>query len=147
VPQRNLMTLAGLDRADEVLVVGAADPVGLTRLARGLVELPELVPLATTRVVVNRMRPSLGWGEREVRAMVEGFMAPASLHVLPDDRAAADRALVSGRPLTELGESPLRRALDAVVDSLDGAAQGSRAASPSRRPRLGLRRRRAGRGR
>ena len=147
VPQRNLMTLAGLDRADEVLVVGAADPVGLARLARGLVELPEVVPLATTRVVVNRMRPSLGWGEREVRAMVEGFMAPAGLHVLPDDRAAADRALVSGQPVTEVGDSALRRAFHALVDSLDGAAQGNRAESSARRPRRGLRRRRAGRGR
>ena len=34
-PGRNQMTLEALDAADEVLVVGGADPVGLSRLARG----------------------------------------------------------------------------------------------------------------
>ena len=34
-PARNQMTLGALDVADEVVVVGAADPVGLSRLARG----------------------------------------------------------------------------------------------------------------
>jgi MinD-like ATPase involved in chromosome partitioning or flagellar assembly len=144
-PQRNQMTVGGLDRADEVLVVGSADPVGLARLARGLVELPEVAPVVAARVVVNRVRPSLGWGEQEVRAMVEGFVTPAGVHFLPDDPAAADRALMTGRPLVELGDSALRDALADLTDSLD----------PDQRPRSGrgrrgrgrLRRRRAGRGR
>ncbi|HEX5772503.1 MAG TPA: hypothetical protein VFY11_16190 [Nocardioidaceae bacterium] len=141
-PQRNHMTVAGLDHADEVVVVGSADPVGLARLARGLVELPEVVPAATTRVVVNRMRPSLGWGEHEVRAMVEGFVMPASLHFLPDDPASADRALVAGRPLAEVGDSALTRALGQLADAVEG---GVPAGDVRRRPRL--RRRRAGRAR
>ena len=41
-PGRNQMTLGALDVADEVVVVGTADPVGLSRLARGLVELRDL---------------------------------------------------------------------------------------------------------
>ena len=41
-PGRNQMTLGALEAADEVVVVGAADPVGLSRLARGLVELREV---------------------------------------------------------------------------------------------------------
>ena len=57
------MTLAALDAADEIVVVGSADPVGLSRLARGLVELRERTAGAPVRVVVNRMRPTLGWSE------------------------------------------------------------------------------------
>lgn len=142
-PQRNHMTVAGLDHADEVVVVGSADPVGLARLARGLVELPEVVPAATTRVVVNRMRSTLGWGEHEVRAMVEGFVMPASMHFLPDDPGSVDRALVTGRPLLEVGDSALTRALGQLADVVDG--ERSAPATARRTPRI--RRRRAGRGR
>jgi MinD-like ATPase involved in chromosome partitioning or flagellar assembly len=149
-PQRNQMTVTALDRADEVLVVGSADPVGLARLARGLVELPEVAPVAAARVVVNRVRPSLGWGEQDVRAMVEGFVTPASMHFLPDDPATADRALMAGRPPVELGDSALRTALAGVADSVDlharpevGRPRGRRPG----RPRGRLRRRRAGRAR
>ena len=141
-PQRNHMTLAGLEQADEVLVVGSADPVGLSRLARGLVELPDLAPATTTRVVVNRVRPSLGWGEQEMRAMVEGFLTPASTHFLPDDPGATDRALMAGRPLVEVGDTALCAAISRLADTLD--MSGSR---ESRRAGLRLRRRRAGRAR
>lgn len=140
-PQRNHMTVAALDAADEVVVVGAADPVGLARLARGLVELPAVAPTTATHVVVNRVRPSLGWGEREVRAMVAGFISPAGTHLLPDHQASVDRALVAGRPLLEVGESPLVRGLGGLADALDGSA--GRAVPGAGR----LRRRRAGRDR
>ena len=138
-PARNQMTLDALEAADEAVVVGAADPPGLSRLARALVEVRELHPALPLRVVVNRMRPSLGWSESEVAAMIGGFARPTSLHFLPDDRGAADRALVSGRLLVECGESALTRALAGVVDALGlgagaGPAPGDRAA-PQRRPR------------
>lgn len=115
---RNRMTLESLAYADEVLVVGSADPVGLARLARGLVELGETRRGVVLRVVVNRMRDSLGWKERDIRGMVEGFARPVGTHFLPDDRAACDKALVAGRALTETGESPLRRAVAGLVDEL-----------------------------
>ena len=115
-PSRNQLTLTALEAADEVLVVGAADPVGLSRLARGVVEARELVPAVPLRVVVNRMRPTLGWSERDVARMVGGFARIDSLHFLPDDRAAADRAMVTGRSLLEGGESELTRAVAALVD-------------------------------
>jgi MinD-like ATPase involved in chromosome partitioning or flagellar assembly len=133
-PARNTMTLSALAQADEVLVVGAADPVGLARLARGLVELREVVPSVPVRVAVNRMRASLGWGEKEIRAMVEGFLRPESVHFLPEDRAAADRAVVAGKSLVETGDSALRRAVASVADAVLGEP------AP-------VRRRRAGRGR
>lgn len=139
-PQRNRMTLDAVRTADEVVVVGAADPVGLARLARGLVELREVVPGVRPRVVVNRTRPSLGWGDREIRGMVEGFVTPVDVHFLPDDRAAADRALMAGRSLAESGESPLRTSVAALASSVMGAP-----VAPS--GRRGLRRRRAGRDR
>jgi hypothetical protein len=123
------MTLAALRRADEVVVVGAADPVGLARLARGLVELREVVPGVRPRVVVNRTRGSLGWSDREIRGMVEGFVAPLEVHFLPDDRAAADRALMAGRSLAETGDSALRTALTALAR----AVAGEQGAAPARR--------------
>lgn len=124
-PQRNAMTLASLERADEVIVVGSADPVGLARLARGMVELLEAVPGCTLRVAINRTRASLGWGQKEVRAMIEGFVTPESMHFLPEDRTAADRALVAGKSLVELGDSPLRRAVCDLADAVSGQPSSS----------------------
>ena len=117
-PGRNALTLAALDVADEVVVVGAADPVGLARLARGLVDLRDRAGGVPVRVVVNRMRGSIGWSEREIAGMVEGFSRVAGLHFLPEDRPALDRALVSGRPLAEVGDSALVSGLAALADAL-----------------------------
>ena len=140
-PGRNQMTLGALEVADEVVVVGSADPVGLSRLARGLVELRDLTGGGPVRVVVNRMRPTLGWSEKDIAGMVEGFTRLTGLHFLPDDRAAVDRALVAGRTVVESGDSALGRAIGGVVDEL---LPGSATAVPSGR----LRRRTAnGRGR
>lgn len=119
-PSRNQLTLGALDCADEVLVVGTADPVGLSRLARALVELREREAGAPVRVVVNRMRPTLGWSEKDIAGMVGGFARLSGLHFLPDDRALVDRALVAGRTLVETGDSPLVRAVASLVDALVG---------------------------
>lgn len=136
-PQRNLMTTAALERSDRVLVVGAADPVGLARLARGLVDIHDRLPGAAVQVVVNRNRPTLGWSEAEVRGMVEGFVGPVPVGFLPDDRATADRALMTGRSLVELGDSPLRRAVADLVDGLVGPAAGGADGGRVRRRRAG----------
>ena len=117
-PGRNGMTLAALGSADEVVVVGSADPVGLSRLARGLVELGEVVAPSSVRVLVNRMRPTLGWSERDIVAMLDGLVPPARVHFLPDDRAGVDRALLAGRTLQEVGDSALTRGLAAVAGEL-----------------------------
>ena len=75
--------------------------------------------------------------------MVEGFARLAGLHFLPDDRPTVDRALVAGRTLAEVGDSPLGRA---VGDLVDAVAPGS---APVPGPGAGrrVRRRRAGRAR
>jgi MinD-like ATPase involved in chromosome partitioning or flagellar assembly len=117
-PGRNQLTLGAIDVADEVVVVGTADPVGLSRLARALVDLRERRAGAPVRVVVNRMRPSLGWSERDITGMVEGFARLAGVHFLPDDRAATDRALTTGRSVPEAGDSALATALTLVTEAL-----------------------------
>lgn len=142
-PRRNGMTLDVLEQADELVVVGSADPVGLARLARGLVDVGERCAGLPTVVVVNRARPSLGWAEQDVRGMVEGFHRHARVRFVPEDRQTADRALMAGRSVVELGDSPLRRGVAAVVDSLAGTT--TRGSVP--RSGRALRSRRAGRAR
>ncbi len=116
-PSRHQLTLEAIGSADEVLAVGTADPVGLTRLARGLSELREVADTVPVRVVVNRMRPTLGWSERDVTGMLGSFTSVRAFHFLPDDRSAVDRALVAGRTLVEVGDSALARAVSALVDA------------------------------
>jgi len=118
-PGRNQLTVDALTAADEVVAVGTADPVGLSRLARGLVELHEVVGRVPVRVVVNRMRPTLGWAERDVASMIAGFARPVGLHFLPEDRETVDRALVTGRTLTESApDSALVRALVELAEAI-----------------------------
>ena len=118
-PGRNQLTVEALVAADEVVAVGTADPVGLSRLARGLVELRETVGPVPIRLVVNRMRPTLGWAEHDVASMVSGFARPVALHFLPDDRDSVDRALVTGRTLTESApDSALVKALAEIADAI-----------------------------
>ena len=122
-PGRNQLTLGALEVADEVLVVGARRPGRASRAWRAaLVDLRDVVGADPVRVVINRMRPTLGWSEKEIAGMVAGFARLSGLHFLPDDRAGVDRALVSGRTLVESGESALTRAVAALVDVL-GARQ------------------------
>ncbi|GAB3260048.1 P-loop NTPase [Alteromonas gracilis] len=134
-PGRNAMTLDALAAADEIVVVGSADAVGLARLARALLELGEAVPVAALRVVVNRMRDSLGWSHADVTGMVEGFARPLGVHVLPDDREAVDRAMLAGTPVLE--DSPLARGLGDLASAM---APGARAAVVRRGLRARLRR-------
>jgi MinD-like ATPase involved in chromosome partitioning or flagellar assembly len=140
---RDRMTLDALDAADEVVAVGSAEPSGLTRLARGLVELRDVAPGLPVRVVVNRMRPTLAWSERDIVGMVEGYARPVGVHFLPEDRPAVDRALVAGRALSEGGESRLLSAFAELVTALDPPAA-AQTRAPRRTGRRPLRRHVAG---
>jgi MinD-like ATPase involved in chromosome partitioning or flagellar assembly len=117
-PGRNAMTLEAVTGADAVVVVGSADPVGLSRLARGLVELGEVTDGRAVHVVVNRMRSRLGWSGSDIASMVSGFGQVLDLHLLPDDRETVDKALLTGSSLTELGDSPLSGAIASLVDAI-----------------------------
>lgn len=124
-PTRNQATLGALAAADEIVVVGAADPVGLSRLARGLVDLRERGVGAEVHVVVNRMRASLGWSEQDIAGTILRVARPASLTFLPDDRAATDRALVNGRTLVEVApESALAKAITELADRFSSRTAG-----------------------
>ena len=136
---RNQLTLDAVAAADHVVAVGSAEPTGLARLARTLVDLRDLAPGPVT-VVVNRMRDSLGWSRRDIVGMVEGYVRPAGVVFVPEDRATADRALVAGRSVVEMGSSPLATAVAEVVDGVLGPAEGSARRSSGGRGRWRCRR-------
>ncbi len=136
-PRRNGATLAVLEQADVVLVVGSADPVGLQRLVRALGELKEAVPQVAPRVVVNRLRGTAvpGDARREVeRALVRyaGVQEPA---FLPADVAGVDAAVAAGRTLAEAspGSPPRRPRVVLAADLVGVPAPGRRKGLLSRR--------------
>jgi MinD-like ATPase involved in chromosome partitioning or flagellar assembly len=110
-PRRNGATMLVLEQADQILTVGAADPLGLSRLARGVLDLREAVPGADLVVVLNRVRDGLGWSHDEIGETVHRFTGLTPAAYLPEDRAAIDKAWLGGRSLVECApDAPLRRA-------------------------------------
>ena len=142
-PGRHVMTLEALRCADEIVAVGVADAVGLSRLARALAEVQAAVPGATLRVVVNRHRETLGWSPAEVVAMVERFVRPASIDVLPDDPGCVDRAMLLAEPVRAGGDSALGRGLADLMERV--FADSDPGPTPSRRWRSSRSRARVGR--
>ena len=136
-PRRNGATLMTLESADVVVAVGSADPLGLTRLARGVLDLRETVPGVDVAMVVNRARSSLGWSRDDVAKLLQRFTGSEPVGYLPEDRAAVDRAVVEGRTLAECAPtSPLAAALDGLAEQLADLPAASR-----RRRRMPVRRR------
>jgi Flp pilus assembly CpaE family ATPase len=121
-PRRNAATLAALAAADELLVVGSGDPVGLQRLVRAVQDLRE-VAAPTPRIVVNRVRASsVGpHPERRIGEALERFAGMDDLTYLPWDQAGLDGAMLAGRSLVEFApQSALRRAIaDLAASFLD----------------------------
>lgn len=125
-PRRNGATVAALETADTVIVVGAADPVGLSRLVRALAELKDVVPHSTPVVVVNRMRAGLGWSREDIVDTLARAIGPSPVVFMPDDQAAVDSAVVHGRTLGEAAPtSKLTRALRQLAHDLAGMPVGS----------------------
>jgi MinD-like ATPase involved in chromosome partitioning or flagellar assembly len=120
---REALVSALLEEVDELLVVASPDPVGLTRLARALVDLRAVRTDGPAYVVVNRMRPGLGWRERDVADMVARICPGSAVVFLPDDPATADKALVAGRTVAQLdprGSSRLGGGLGRLADLVSG---------------------------
>ena len=120
-PRRNGATLAVLDAADVVLVVGAADPIGMQRLVRGLTELREAEVSAPIEVVLNRVRDGVVPGDtaHELTGALERFAGRSPTALLPVDARALDAALAGGRLLSESSpHSPLRQAIRELAGSL-----------------------------
>lgn len=117
-PRRNAATFAALESADRVIAIGLADPVGLSRLLRGLDELGSLVDAERIDVVVNRVRQSaLGIdAHAQVRQTLRRFAGITDAVLLPHDGRAADAAILGARTLRDAaGRAPLRSALRAYV--------------------------------
>ena len=129
-PRRNGATLAMLDDADDIVVVGAADPVGMQRLVRGLSELRDAEVGGSPRVVLNKVRRAVvpGDARAELVGALELFSGVTPAALLPYDRESLDAALATGRSLGEARPaSPLRRAIGELAAHLvprpDGAAE------------------------
>lgn len=98
-PQRNAATLSAVAEADLVVVVGAADPIGLQRLVRALMELTDLRPDVPRVVVVTKVRASVA-GARPAEAIRTALARYAGVddpHLLAWDPAACDAAVLTGR--------------------------------------------------
>ncbi|QNE15180.1 chromosome partitioning protein [Pseudarthrobacter sp. NBSH8] len=118
-PRRNAATLRSLELADTVYAVGAADPVGVPRLVRGLAELELAVPQVSPVVVMNKVRAAAvgrsperqlkdAWGRYGPSSQIAAF--------LPADSPAADAALLGGSLLLETApDAKLRHAIAELV--------------------------------
>lgn len=122
-PRRNAATLEVLRRADRVVAVAAADPVGLARFLRGHAELLDHVAPERVIVVVNKVRSgSVGLdASGQVRTTLERFGGVTPAHLVPWDPAAFDSALLSGRSLVEVApRSPARAVVRKLATELRG---------------------------
>ena len=122
-PRRNGATLAVLDDADVIVIVGSADPIGMQRLVRGLAELRDAELRAPTWVVLNRVRSGAVPGDaaRELAAALQRFAGREPAALLPADTRALDTAVATGRVLAEVDpKSPLRRAIVDLAAEIAG---------------------------
>ncbi|MDD9206080.1 hypothetical protein PU560_06290 [Georgenia sp. 10Sc9-8] len=142
--RRHQATLSALAAADVVVVVGAAEPVGMRRLVLALGELRErrlCHPEARRVVVVTRVRAAaVGPApHRAVRDTLARYGGVEDAVLVADDRPAADRALLAGATLMQTAPaSPARDGYLQLTDRVAGISTRRR-----RRPRPGGLRRRA----
>jgi MinD-like ATPase involved in chromosome partitioning or flagellar assembly len=116
-PRRNAATLVALERATSLVVVGAADPVGLQRLVRAVQDVA-VVPSPPPTVVVNKVRASAAGPhpERAITEVLGRFAGMADLHFVPWAPAECDAALLAGRSLVEHAPSAaVTEAISAVA--------------------------------
>ncbi|MBO3129071.1 AAA family ATPase [Dermatophilus congolensis] len=129
-PRRNGATLAALEAADHVVAVGCDDPVGLSRLEDGLLELAA-VGSPAERVVVNQVRTPLPKITRS--GVQEGESGPVmarsaawrrlylghTVHLVPADPEGVWAARMRGVPVTALQErSPAGAGIDHLAQGL-----------------------------
>lgn len=108
-----------LEMADQVLVVGRADPVGLARLVRALHDLASLGSVAAPIVVVNLLRSTSVWSERDVRDAVERLAGVRPDVFVPADFKTLDTAALRGKvPAQVASGSPFVAAVESLLDRL-----------------------------
>lgn len=135
-PRRNSATLTALAAADDVLVVGRDDPVGLARLEAGLIEL-RAIGGSPTDVVLNQVRtpapePDTVEPVRNARSSAPVDHAASRraaawrrlrdeyrIHQVPSDPDTVDKALIAGVPVTSVDPgSPVALAIDIMARSV-----------------------------
>ena len=145
-PGRGAVTADLVSRADVVLVVGGADPVGVRRLLQLLDEVgSSATPSGRVEVVVNRVRASAAGPspQQALREALARFGGLEDIVLLPDDAATADACLLQGRSVLEgAPSSSLEKALSALVDRIDPQAGVARKDGSSRRSLLRRRKKR-----
>ena len=102
-PRRNAATLTALEVSDHLVVVGAADPVGLQRLVRAVQDVAVL-PSPRPTVVVTKVRSSVAGRrpERAISDVLRRFAGMDAVRFLPWAPDECDAALLAGRSLVEL---------------------------------------------
>lgn len=99
-PVRYGAARATLATADVVVCVGRADPIGLTRLIRGLRRIRELAPTAHTLVVVNRIESRSQ--ARQIGELLADEAGVTGALTLPVDDKAVGAALARASSVAEL---------------------------------------------
>lgn len=130
-PRRNAATVTAVHEADAVVAVGAADPVGLSRLLRAHVDLLEAAAARDVTVVMNKVRATaVGLNPNgQVTQTLSRFGGIESPVLVPFDLAAVDGAVLSGRTLVDAApRSAARAAIRGLV-----ASRLAPAAAPIRR--------------
>jgi MinD-like ATPase involved in chromosome partitioning or flagellar assembly len=143
-PRRNGATLEILDQADVVVAVGAADPIGMQRLVRGLSQLADAEVTAPIWAVLNKVRTGVVPGDpaAELTAALQRFAGRAPAALLPEDAGALDAALAAGQTLAETRpRSALRQATAELAAALAGMSS-SAGRAPRRPGTIGAGRRR-----
>jgi MinD-like ATPase involved in chromosome partitioning or flagellar assembly len=112
-----------LNVADQVVVVGRADPVGLARLVRSLHDLRDVRDLlslaAPTHVVINQVRSTSAWTRRDVADAVHRLAGVRPDLFVPTDHPALDTAVLRGKvPAQVSSSSPFAAAMTELVERM-----------------------------
>lgn len=121
-PRRNAATHVVLERADRVIAIGEATPVGLQRLLRGRMALLDIVGAPErVRVVANRVRKGMHGVDTaaQVAEVLRRFGGVDDVVMLPDDPKACDRAITEATAVTQVSaRSQLARSYVSLVANL-----------------------------
>ena len=145
-PRRNAATITALRESDQVIAVGAADPVGMSRFLRAHGDLLELTSPERVTVVMNKLRASaIGLNPAgQVQQTLARFGSIDAPVLVPWDQPGLDAALLSGRALAEIApRSHARLAVQQLVRTR--ILRGRDAAAPARAPKRGRGARKAAR--
>jgi MinD-like ATPase involved in chromosome partitioning or flagellar assembly len=119
-PRRNAATITALRDADQVIAVGAADPVGISRFLRAHVDLVETIATDSITVVMNKLRSSaIGLNPAgQVTQTLARFGGVESAVLIPHDQQGMDAAILSGKILADVApKSPALAAVRQLVES------------------------------